>query len=260
MVLKSTREVWIAKVSELLEAAGYVVGDEKTVGYSGRECVVYGDKEGFGVVVSVHRDLQRGVWTELGAFCSGVAVELTVRPELPGEWIDKLLGITLDVRVGDRDFDAAFVVEAVSERVARKVLGSVIRAGLMKLPEEHGGPVLRLFDGKIIVGYGAEPGESFGAALEVIERVHEVYATLHEAPGEVENVGAFRTAGQGEAGVDPVSVAMGREKLRQARRRARAVAFGAIAVGAGIILSALLGRVASDNENRPWRNVAEIGD
>lgn len=234
------REVWETVIRHALAEAGYETRVEPAAEVA--QCVVLARKGDRVVEVRVRPHGKRDAWTELRARSAGVPVELSVRPELAGEGIDKLLGMTVDLEVGDAGFDGRFVVEAAPARVARTMLRDELRAALSWLPPSDDGPVLRVSDGVAAVGYRAEPDAgSLTAALRALELVVEAHAALHEGVDDAVATGPFRQGAGSDGAVDPRAREEGRERLRKARRRAVAVMAGAATVGVGFLTSVLLG-------------------
>lgn len=234
------REVWETVTRHALSEAGYEAGVDPAA--EPNDCVVLARKGDHVIEVRVRPHGKHSAWTELRARSAGVPVELSVRPELAGEGIDKLLGMTVDLEVGDAGFDGRFVVEAAPARVARTMLRDELRAALSWLPPSDDGPVLRVSDGVAAVGYRAEPdGGSLTAALRALELAVEAHASLHEGVDDAVSAGPFRQGAGGDGAVDPRAREEGRERLRKARRRAVAVMAGAATVGVGFLTSVLLG-------------------
>ena len=234
------REVWETLTRHALTNAGYETAVQPA-GADPGQCVVRARRGGVEVEVRVRPHGKRDAWTELRSRSAGVPVELTVRPELAGEGIDKLLGMTVDLEVGDAGFDGRFVVEAAPERVARAVLREELRAALCALPVSDDGPVLRVSEGAVAVGFRGEPGLSSFTALRALELALDAHSALHEGIDEAVAAGPFRQGAESEGAVDPRAREAGRERLRKARRRAVAVVAGAATVGVGFLTSVLVG-------------------
>lgn len=196
-----------------------------------------------GRAVSCHvRPERQGAWLEMSIAWTGVPVVLSLRPELAGEAFDKLLGMTVDLKVNDRAFDTRFVIEAAPPAVAPRLLVDSVRAALMALPSSDEGPVLRLGDGRLVVAWRAEPD---AATLRDIAAMLASMAQAGDAMVEgfdaVLGVGPFRAGDGGHATVDPHARESGQRAITAAHRRAVAFLSTAAIAGAGFLAAVLSG-------------------
>ena len=120
----SKHEVTLYAAAARLEAVAGVCGIRRlSLQPSGRDGLVFvGEREGLSVTVRLAGLGSRAVRTAVVVEATGSPVELTLRPELAGERLDKVLGMTVDAEVGHREFDDRFVIEAAPVEAARKVL------------------------------------------------------------------------------------------------------------------------------------------
>lgn len=203
--------------------------------------------EGGGVTVTVRVAGvgSRAVRTSVAIEAAGIPVELSLRPELAGERLDKALGMTVDAEVGDRDFDARFVIESAPVEAARKVLAPVVRGALMAFPIDDESPRVRLGEGAASVTWGREPDPALlQHALTALVALREEARALHEGLRDVAVGHAFRQDGGDAQKVDPREREAARSKLRGAKARAAVVVGSAIAAGIGFLATVILGSAA----------------
>jgi hypothetical protein len=185
--------------------------------------------------------LTRGTWSVVRVACPGVPVELSLRPELAGEGIDKLLGMTVDEELGDRDFDRRFVVETAPREVAPRLLGRSVRQWLMRLAVTDESPILTLREGELLVQWKGEPEPAMvvpvvEAALGIREAAGELQEGIFSAQGHT----PFRKDAGDALRVDPQARRAARSRISRSRRRIVTVV-GALAVTSAGIIAGLLG-------------------
>ncbi|MBL8605114.1 MAG: hypothetical protein JNK72_24505 [Myxococcales bacterium] len=168
-------------------------------------------------------------------------VELTVRPELVGESLDKLFGVTVDTNVGDVDFDGRFVVASAPADAATKLLPARVRAALRALPAGDGGPVLRVADSVVSLRYEgpADVGTLLGV-LGAVEATADAADALYEGTREAVDHGAFRSTAALDRAVDPRAREADRRALRRTRLKFASLVGGTLGV-AGLVLEVLSG-------------------
>lgn len=173
----------------------------------------------------------------------GVPVELTVRPELAGEGLDKLLGMTVDAEVGDPAFDRRFVVEAAPAEAARQVLVVPVRRALMMFPHDHAYPRVRLGEGMVSLTWGGviDPVH-LQHALDALTLLRARASELHEGLRDVALGHVFRQGDGLEQKVDPRHRELARTKLRGAKARSVVFIGSTVAAGLGFLATVLLGR------------------
>jgi hypothetical protein len=173
----------------------------------------------------------------LSAHRSGASAELLVRPELAGEGLDKLLGMTIDLDTGDAAFDARFVTEAAPPAVARHVLDGALRAAMLALPVSDDGPALRLDDRTLAVAWTGSVGvDALASVIASFFDALEQCRALHEALG-ASGLAPFRESSGGSAAVDPATRADARARIGRARRKAVAFVASAAVVAAAFLAS-----------------------
>lgn len=183
----------------------------------------------------------RGDLRSLSVPCPGVAVELSVRPELAGERIDKALGMTVDHEVGDPDFDPKFVIESAPMELARVLLSNTVRRALLALPQGDDYPRLTLREGELTVSWRGEASEDAVAQVfDAATVVHEKVSELREAGPVVDDASPFRV-GAVDRSVNPSARERARRLVRAAHRRATMVLSTAGIVTAAALAAALLG-------------------
>jgi hypothetical protein len=168
-------------------------------------------------------------------------IELSLRPELAGEHLDKFLGMTIDTEVGDRTFDARFVIESAPVEAARKVLTPEVRKALLAFPQDDKFPTLRLHAGLASVAWLYEPDplllhHALTALTSLVDRAN----SLHEGVRTVSKAHAFRRDGDDAHKVDPGEREAARSKLRAARARAVVLIGSAVVTGIGFLATAIL--------------------
>lgn len=177
----------------------------------------------------------------LSAMRSGAAAELSLRPELAGEALDKLFGMTLDLETGDRRFDRRFVVEAAPAAVARHLLDVELRGALMALPASDAGPTLRVDGATLTVAWeGDVTAEVLAAVLHGVYGCLDRCRALHEALAAGGDA-PFRASSGGSAAVDPASRADARARIGRARRKAAAFVATAGMVGVAFLATVVTG-------------------
>jgi len=190
------------------------------------------------VDVRMHLSRSGGFLWHITARRAGAAVELSVRPELAGEGIDKLLGMTLDLDTGDARFDARFVVEAAPAAVMRHLLDADLRAAMLGLPTSDEGPSLRVDASTVALAWeGRLSGDSLAAALRGVFDLLDRCRALHEALAEGAGAAPFRALSSGTAAVDPSSREAARARIGRAHRKATAFVATAAMVGAALLAS-----------------------
>lgn len=190
--------------------------------------------------VDVRMHLSRSGLTlwRISARRAGAAVELSVRPELAGEGIDKLLGMTLDLDTGDARFDARFVVEAAPAAVTNHLLDADLRAVMLCLPTSDEGPTLHVDPSTVTLAWeGRLSGDDLAAALRGVFDLLDRCRALHEALAEGAGAAPFRALSSGAAAVDPSSRDAARARIGRAHRKATAFVATAAMVGAALLAS-----------------------
>ncbi len=229
--------VWIANTATELRHQGFAVDDDPS-GLRDGEAVLRASRDGVSWEVRLVDARVGPPATEVGCRAAGVPVELAVRPELLGEGLDKLLGTTVDERVGDEGFDATFVVAAAPPGIAATLLGPDVRDALVMMPRTDDGPSLALSDGRITLRWRAHPGVAdLRRALGIVTSLRVVHAGLVE--GVSYGAGPFRAVGAGELTVDPSARASAWRRIARARRRTVVLA-GAVAAAVGSFVAAAL--------------------
>lgn len=222
-----------------LQAAGFSIERAQVGARPG--VLVVASREGR-AVTCVTRPGRQGPQVEVSTPWTGVPVELSLRPELAGESIDKLLGMTVDLKVNDVAFDRRFVIEAAPPAVAPRLLSESARAALMSLPSSDEGPVLRLREGVLSVVWRGEPD---AVALTDVASTLVAMAQTGEAMVEgfdaALGVGPFRAGDGAHATVDPRARESAQRVLVGARRRAVAFLSTAAIAGAGFLAAVLAG-------------------
>ncbi|MBI5514632.1 MAG: hypothetical protein HY909_12730 [Deltaproteobacteria bacterium] len=185
--------------------------------------------------------LTRGTWTVVRVACPGAPVELTLRPELTGEGIDKLLGMTVDEELGDPAFDRRFVVETAPREVAPKLLGRGVRKHLMALAITDESPLLTLREGELLLQWKGEPEPAMVApAVEAALGIREAAGELQEGIFAAQGHTPFRQDAGDGLRVDPRARSAARSRISRSRRRIVTVV-GALAVTSAGIIAGLLG-------------------
>lgn len=168
----------------------------------------------------------------------GAAAELSVRPELAGEGIDKLLGLTLDLDTGDARFDARFVVEAAPAAVLSHLLERDVRAAMLRLPVTDEGPALRVDASAVTLQWDGGVGvDDLAATLHAVFETLARCRALHEAITARDEASPFRALAGGSATVDPSSRDAARARIGRARRKAAAFVATAAMVGVAFLAS-----------------------
>lgn len=184
----------------------------------------------------------RGEVRRLSVLCPGVSVELSVRPELAGERIDKVLGMTIDHEVGDPAFDPKFVIEACPMEMARELLTNTVRRALLELPRDAEYPRLSLRDGELTISWRGEASdEAVTGVFEAASVVHEKARELRETGPAVSEASPFRTVVTTERAVNPTARERARSLVKGARRRATLVLSTTGLVSVAAIAAALFG-------------------
>jgi hypothetical protein len=230
-----------------LEAVAQVCGLQPlTLRPEGRDgCALIGTREGRTWAVQVSGIGTRSTRSTVTLQAAGTPVELSLRPELPGERLDKALGMTVDVEVGDRDFDARFVVEAAPVEAARKVLPPSVRGALLAFPHDDDSPRLRLGDGRASLSWSREPDPTLLLhALTALAELVDEARSLHEGLRDVGAGHAFRQDGGDAQKVDPREREAARSRFKGAKARAVVVIGSAVAAGLGFIATVILGHAA----------------
>lgn len=243
----SKHEVTLYAAAARLEAVAGVCGIRRlSLQPSGRDGLVFvGEREGLSVTVRLAGLGSRAVRTAVVVEATGSPVELTLRPELAGERLDKVLGMTVDVEVGHRDFDDRFVIEAAPVEAARKVLTGPVREALLAFPFDDESPRVRLGEGMASVTWGREPDPALlQHALVALVALRDEARALHEGLREVSKGMVFRQDGGDAQKVDPRDREAARSKLRGARARALVVIGSAVAAGIGFLATVILGNAA----------------
>ena len=193
------------------------------------------------VELTTTRSPLRATRWRLSALRSGAAAELSVRPELAGEGIDKLLGMTLDLDTGDAPFDARFVIEAAPAEVMRHLLHADLRAAMLALPRSDEGPTLKVDASGASLAWDDRCGiEALTAALRAMFDTLERCRALHETLASRDAPRApFRASAGGHAAVDPEARSAARSRIQRARARAAAVVATAAMAGAAFLASVL---------------------
>ncbi len=172
-----------------------------------------------------------------------VAVELSVRPELVGEWVDKVLGITVDTEVGDPGFDRQFVVGCAPSEAAPTLLSATVRQGLRTLAGCVATPTLTLRrDGWLRLEWEGSCGPtSLGAALEVVGEVASAAEGLFEGVAEGTVHGPFRAGSGGHRAIDPQVRERDRLRLAAGTRRFVTLVTTAAVVAGGVVAGVIAG-------------------
>jgi hypothetical protein len=206
--------------------------------------VCVGAFDGLAVAVQWSAPGQRTATTRVVARYEGTPFELKLRPELAGESIDKILGMTVDVEVGDKNFDARFVIEAAPPAAARQVLDAAAREALSRIPITDDSPAVVVQNGEISITWrGAPDPVRVEAALQAARAMHTNATNLREGLGESQSHGPFRQGGAIERVVDPFAREAARTRLRKARARVAMVIGTATLTGVGFLATVILGRV-----------------
>ncbi len=207
--------------------------------------VLIGDHNGVNLTLRVEGVGKRAVRTTLVLDAPGIPVELKLRPELAGEGIDKVLGMTVDAEVGDAAFDARFVVEAAPHEAARQLLIAPVRAALLAMPSDHAFPIVGLRDGLAAITWAREPDPvTLTNALEALEQIRVRASELHEGMRGLTTGAVFRQGSGGEQTVDPGEREAARTRFKSARARAVVFIGSAVATGIGFLASVILTRAA----------------
>ncbi len=179
-------------------------------------------------------------WTSVRVACPGAPVELSLRPELPGEGIDKVLGMTVDHELGDAPFDDRFVIQAAPAEAAHHLLSAPVRAELMALLHTDDSPRMLLRAGALSITWQGEANPAaVGRALAASLAIRAAASEMHEGVAVVA-LGPFRGAGA-LAAVDPARRALAVTEIRRARARAFTILGTAAAVSVAALLSLLQG-------------------
>jgi hypothetical protein len=180
---------------------------------------------------------------------------LDLRPENGAEQEAVQRGLAVDVEVGDRAFDRAFVVEAAPAEAVRALLDEPTRAALVTLAPCR----LTLADGALHVSkgpIGEEPGE-YERAVETIARMVHLCGVVQQRIQRLPVEMARGDQATGYRGTSPVraheeetaaaaEVAAVRDTRarREERKQARdvAIAIGVVVAALAALVAALLGR------------------
>jgi hypothetical protein len=243
----SKHEVTLHAAAARLEAVAGVCGIRRlSLQAHGRDGLVFvGDRLGVAVTIRLAGLGSRAVRTAVLVEATGSPVELTLRPELAGERLDKALGMTVDAEVGDRVFDDRFVIESAPVEAARKVLTAPVREALLAFPLDDDSPRVRLGEGIASIAWGREPDPSLlQHALGALVALRDEARALHEGLREVSKGMVFRQDGGDAQKVDPREREAARSKLRSAKARAVVVIGSAVAAGIGFLATVILGNAA----------------
>jgi hypothetical protein len=172
-----------------------------------------------------------------------VAVELQVRPELVGEWMDKALGITVDTEVGDAAFDHRFVVCCAPSGAAPQVLPPRVRAALRAMAARVEAPTLSVGrDGALsLAWHGPCDAALLQCAVEATQEVAAAVAGLFEGVADDGVAGPFRAASVGGRAVDPGARERDRRRFAAGTRRFVTLVTSAAMLGAGVVAGVLSG-------------------
>jgi hypothetical protein len=204
-----------------------------------------GEYHGITLVLSVHGIKRRAPRTVLSLDTPGVVIDLSVRPELSGERIDKALGMTVDIEVGDAVFDQRFVVEACPAEVVPVVLTRRARAAMMAVRCDHEYPKIEVRQGTASFVWGALPDPAtLQHALSTLVAIREEICALREGTRTLTAGHAFRHVEAGAETVDPSERDSARTRLRRARTRVAMVLGSAVVTGVGFLATVILQRFA----------------
>lgn len=243
----SRNEPLLASFADRLDAVAHFCGIRRlALRPDGRDAVLLiGEREGVSLTLRVKGIGTRSVRTVLALAAQGVPVELVLRPELAGEGLDKALGMTVDVEVGDAEFDARFVVEAAPVESARQLLVAPVRRALMAIPVDHEFPRLGICEGAASITWGREPDPVMLAhALEALEQVRLRACELREGSRELVPGAVFRQGAGTDQTVDPQEREVALSQVRGAKVRTLVVIGSAAMAAFGFIVSVIVGRVA----------------
>lgn len=230
---------WIDDTVRALRVAGFTLSAEADQ-LVDRRAVFVGERAGRTLACTLRHELTGLPSTEIRGATAGVPVELTVRPELVGEGLDKLLGMTVDQLVGDPDFDRAFVVASAPRSVASSLLQATVREKLSALPRSDEGPALSLQNGEVVLRWLGEPdSDHLALGVDVVEAVRELHRQFVEGDGSF-GLGPFRQGAAGDRAVDPAARATAWQRFAVARRRTRTVLAATALAGVGF-LAAVIG-------------------
>ncbi len=172
----------------------------------------------------------------------GMAV-MSLRPELSGERFDKLLGCTVDVELGDPEFDARFVLECAPREAAPLLLGTSVRQGLCALPIDDHGPRVDLSPVGLRVAWrGLAPIDVIPSVIDSVATLRESARGLFEGHPDLAAASPFRAGSAGLRALDPRARALDLRRLVSARRRFVTVVATATALSAAVIASVLGGQ------------------
>lgn len=224
----------------IVDAVASVGGATGATRFGGSFVVVRCGRGEHELEISVQQARMGGAKWSVTARRSGASAELSVRPELPGEGFDKLLGLTLDLCVGDAQFDQRFIIEAAPAAVATHLLDASLRASLSRLPPSDDGPALRLSSDVLTLRWtGGITRDDLSALLSSLFECLDRCRALHEALATADVRAPFRASSGGSAAVDPERRAADRASMGRARRRAAAFIASVAVAGAAFLASAL---------------------
>jgi len=241
----SRNETLLASFAERLDAVAHFCGIRRlAVRPDGRDSVVLiGDREGVALTLRVKGVGTRSVRTTLSFDAQGAPVELALRPELAGEGLDKVLGMTVDAEVGDPTFDARFVVEAAPYEAARQLLVAPVRRALLAIPSDHEFPLVALREGLASITWAREPDPvMLTHALEALEQIRLRARELREGMRDLVPGAVFRQGSGAEQTVDPGEREAARTRFKSAKARAVVVIGSAAVAGIGFIASVIFGQ------------------
>jgi hypothetical protein len=205
--------------------------------------LLVGERDGATLTLRIEGVGKRTTRSTLSVDAPGISVDLEVRPELAGELFDKVLGMTVDVEVGDDAFDRRFVVEAAPRETARQLLAAPVRNALMSLAHDHECPFVTVREGSASITWNALPDDdTLRAALDVVSELRGRVAELREGMRGLTHGVVFREVGGDAQTVDPGERIADRTRIRGARTRAVVVIGSAALAAVGFIASVVLGQ------------------
>ncbi len=227
----------VAAVAQFCGVENVRLAERRRAGFT-----LAGEHQGAPVSLSIEGAGSRRVRATLSTPLAGVPVELSLRPELAGESVDKALGMTVDVEVGDRVFDARFVVEAAPVSTARQLLVRGVREALLAIPTDHAFPLVNVGRDGASITLAREPDPMMlQHALDALALIRQRAVELHEGVAGVGEGAVFREVSDTSQRVDPSQREAARSKLRRARARAVVVLTSAAAAGIGFLATVILG-------------------
>ncbi len=230
---------WIDDAVRALRVAGLTLADEPDH-LVDRRAVMVGERNGRVLTCTLRNELTGPPSTEVRCHAEGVPVELTLRPELVGEGLDKLLGMTVDQLVGDAEFDRMFVIASAPRSIATSLLQASVREKIAALPRSAEGPMLTLKDGEISLRWVATPdSDHLTLGVEIVDSVRQFCQQFVEGDGTF-GAGPFRQAAAGDRAIDPEARASAWQRFAVARQRTRAVLTAATLAGVGFLAAVIL--------------------